>query len=262
MLNKIMKYVYLITLICLFKIEVVSAQPVHLNPESVNFFVMDPATFNESNNSNSIWELAPFGGKNPTTYISEKKENGSSIIKASSDKSISSVQVKVNADPTEFPIIEWEWLVESVLESGDVTRKDGDDYAARIYITFDYPVSKLGFGDKIKYKFYKTFTSFDVPTRALNYVWANKAEVGSIHPNPYTDWVQVIAVESGNEKAGFWQIEKRNILDDYRAAFGEEPPAITGIQIMTDSDNTEESAEAAYGKIILRKESAPSVLYD
>lgn len=159
----------------------------------------------------------------------------------------------MNASPQDFPIIEWQWKIDSVLESGDVTEKDGDDYPARIYITFDYPVSDLSFGDKIKYKFYKTFTSFDVPTRALNYVWANKAEKESIHPNPFTDWVQVIAVESGNEKAGTWQTETRNILDDYKAAFGEEPPAITGIQIMTDSDNTGESAEAAYGKIILRK---------
>lgn len=262
MMNTKMKYLHLLVYFFLINFTCGFSQPIQLNPDNTDSFVMDPATFNESGNSNSVWELAPFGRKDPTTYTSGKKENGDPIIQASSEKSISGVQVDLSADPNEFPIIEWEWMVESVLESGDVTEKDGDDYAARIYITFDYPVSDLGFGDKIKYRFYKTFTSFDVPTRALNYVWANKAEVGSIHPNPYTDWVQVVAVESGNEKAGNWQIEQRNIVEDYRAAFGEEPPAITGIQIMTDSDNTEESAKAAYGKIILRKESAPAVLND
>ncbi len=257
-----MKYLYLITVFLMINTGIGFTQPIQLNPDSMDSFVMDPATFDDDDNSDSIWELAPFGKKDPTTYRSGVKENGEPIIEAISEKSISSVQVNLRADPNEFPIIEWEWMIESVLESGDVTEKDGDDYAARIYITFDYPVSELGFGDKIKYRFYKTFTSFDVPTRALNYVWANKADAGSIHPNPYTDWVQVIAVESGNEKAGTWQIEQRNIVEDYRAAFGEEPPAITGIQIMTDSDNTEESAKAAYGKIILRKESAPAVLND
>lgn len=257
-----MKYLNLLAFFFLLNIGTVFSQPIKLNPDSIDSFIMDPATFNENDNSNSIWELAPFGNKDQTAYTSAQKENGDPIIRASSQQSISSVKVELNADPTEFPIIEWEWMIESVLESGDVTEKDGDDYPARIYITFDYPVSELGFGDKIKYRFYKTFTSFDVPTRALNYVWANKAEVGSIHPNPYTDWVQVLAVESGNEKAGTWQIEQRNIVEDYREAFGEEPPAITGIQIMTDSDNTEESANAAYGKIILRKESTPSVLND
>lgn len=255
---------YIITVIVLLFVIVGNgfAQPVNLNPDSIDSFVMDPATFNEEDNSNSVWELAPFGRKDPTIYRSAKKENGDPIIEASSKQSISSVKVELNANPEIFPIIEWEWMVQSVLESGDVTEKDGDDYAARIYITFDYPVSDLGFGDRIKYRFYTTFTSFDVPTRALNYVWANKAKVGSIHSNPYTDWVQVVAVQSGNEKAGTWQSEKRNILEDYRAAFGEEPPAITGIQIMTDSDNTGESAEAAYGKIILKKRSSSSGMND
>lgn len=238
------------------------SQPIHLDPDSVNQFVMDPAEFNENDNSGSIWELAPFGRKNPTEYSSGTRENGEVIILAKSNNSISSVKIELNAKVQDFPIIEWQWKIESVLETGDVTEKDGDDYAARIYITFDYPVSELSFGDKIKYRFYKTFTSFDVPTRALNYVWANKAEVGSIHPNPYTDWVRVIAIESGNEKAGTWQTEQRSILKDYREAFGEEPPAITGIQIMTDSDNTGESANAAYGKIILRKKNGEAGMND
>lgn len=257
-----MKIFYLLIFISFVNTGSGYTQPIKLNPDSIDTYVMDPATFSADDNSGSIWELAPFGRKDPTIYTTANKENGEAIIRAESYQSISSVQVNLSANPQEFQIIEWEWMIKSVLKSGDVTEKDGDDYAARIYITFDYPVSELSFGDKIKYRFYKTFTSFDVPTRALNYVWANKAEVGSIHPNPYTDWVQVVAVQSGNEKAGTWQLEKRNILEDYRAAFGEEPPAINGIQIMTDSDNTGESAEAAYGKIILRKEYASSDMND
>lgn len=236
----------------------VFAQVVSLDPDSIDRFIMDPATFSQNNDSDSIWEPAPFGRKDPTIYEPGTRENGEAIIKAKSNSSISSVKIQMRARAQDFPILEWEWKIDSVLKKGDVTRKDGDDYAARIYITFDYPVSELGFGDRIKYRFYKTFTSFDIPTRAINYIWANKAEVGSIHPNPYTDWVQIIAVESGNDKAGTWQSEQRNVLEDYRRIFGQEPPAITGIQIMTDSDNTGETAEAAYGKLILRKETLNS----
>lgn len=257
-----MKTIRLLCLIILSTSCYVSAQVIQLNPDSTDRFVMDPATFNQDNNSGSIWEPAPFGNKDPTIYESYTLQNGETVIKAISNNSISSVNVDLRAKAQDFPIIEWEWMVNSVLEDGDITKKDGDDYAARIYITFDYPVSELGFGDKIKYRFYKTFTSFDVPTRAINYIWANKAEVGSIHPNPYTDWVQVIAVESGNEHAGTWRREQRNILEDYRKIFGEDPPEITSIQIMTDSDNTNGTAEAYYGKIILRKESVPSEMND
>jgi len=53
-------------------------------------------------------------------------------------------------------------------------------------------------------------------------------------------------------KAGAWVSESRNIFDDYKTAFGKEPPMITGIAIMTDSDNTGESALAYYGDIIMK----------
>ncbi|MDX1801592.1 MAG: DUF3047 domain-containing protein, partial [Marinobacter sp.] len=38
---------------------------------------------------------------------------------------------------------------------------------------------------------------------------------------------------------------------DYRRAFGKAPPPIVGIGIMSDSDNTGESATAWYGDITL-----------
>ena len=41
-------------------------------------------------------------------------------------------------DPREYPIVRWRWKVENVLNKSDVSRKDGDDYPARLYITFAY----------------------------------------------------------------------------------------------------------------------------
>jgi hypothetical protein len=63
----------------------------------------------------------------------------------------------------------------------------------------------------------------------------------------------MIVIRSGNKHAGKWMYEKRNIIEDYRRAFGEEPGKITGIAIMTDTDNTGESASAWYGDIKLSK---------
>ncbi len=56
-------------------------------------------------------------------------------------------------------------------------------------------------------------------------------------------------VESGEEKTGMWRKEKRNVYNDYQKAFGEQPPMISGIAIMTDSDDTGQSAVAYYGDI-------------
>lgn len=50
-----------------------------------------------------------------------------------------------------------------------------------------------------------------------------------------------------------WVSEERNIYEDYKKAFGQEPPMISGVAIMTDTDNTGESAVAYYGDIIFKK---------
>ena len=43
------------------------------------------------------------------------------------------------------------------------------------------------------------------------------------------------------------------IYEDYKKAFGENPPKISGVAIMTDTDNTKESAIAYFGDIIFKK---------
>jgi hypothetical protein len=45
----------------------------------------------------------------------------------------------------------------------------------------------------------------------------------------------------------------QKLYKDFRKTFGYEPPAISGVAIMTDSDNTGESAIAYDGDIVFRK---------
>lgn len=238
----------------LIPVTAFSQEPVRLNADSTDQFVLDPADFDPDDENAGILRHEPFGKKKEAVYERDEKEDGTPIIKATSEEAISSVTTPLRADPFEFSTLEWEWKIEKVLESGDLTEKDGDDFVARIYVTFDYPVSELPFGQKLKYRAYKAFTSFDIPLRSLNYVWASKEDIGTIAESPFTNWVQYIVVNSGNEEAGKWVSLKRNIIEDYREAFGEEPREITGITIMTDSDNTEESTKAWFGPITLSKE--------
>lgn len=102
-----MKSFQLLLVITFFGFLNAESQPIQLHPDSTDRFVMDPATFSENDNSNSMWELAPFGNKEATIYKSGTRENGNAIITASSNSSISSVKVELNADPQDFPIIEW-----------------------------------------------------------------------------------------------------------------------------------------------------------
>lgn len=201
-----------------------------------------------------IWEEMELNADNLTEYRLVKRNDSTSVIKAVSSNAASSLIYGITINPGQYPQIEWSWKIKGVLEQGDLKRKRGDDYAARIYITFDYDKSRLSLGEKIKLWFLETFTSYEIPLRAINYIWANKAPVGTIAPNPFSDWVQMIAVQSGNGKAGTWITEERNIVEDYKKAFGEEPGSITGVAIMTDTDNTGGTATGYYGDIVFETE--------
>ena len=69
-------------------------------------------------------------------------------------------------------------------------------------------------------------------------------------PNAYTGRVKMIVIESGPSQLGRWIDERRDLRADYRQAFGDQPPTISGVAIMTDTDNTGESATAYYGDIV------------
>ena len=138
-----------------------------------------------------------------------------------------------------------------------MSKKEGDDYPARIYITFAYDSSKVGFFEKAKFELIKLVYGQYPPTEAINYIWESKAPIRTIMPNPYTDHVQMIVTQSGNRRAGEWVTEERNVYEDYKKAFGEEPTNISGVAIMTDTDNTKESATAYFGDIAFKKSLEP-----
>jgi hypothetical protein len=175
-------------------------------------------------------------------------DGGAVVVKATSEGAASGLAKAVKIDPSVFPIVQWQWRIHNLLTRSDVTRKSGDDYPARLYITFEYDPAKVSFGKKLKYKAGQALFG-DIPIAALNYIWDTKAAVGTIVDNAYTDFAKMIVVESGEAKVGGWIQESRNVYEDYKQAFGEDPPMINGVAIMTDTDNTKERAVAYYGDI-------------
>lgn len=201
----------------------------------------------------SQWKPLAFKKIEKHTVYTLVKDGDTVVVKAEAEASASGLTREVRMDPKEYPIVRWRWKVDNILKKGDVNRKDGDDYPARIYITFEYDSSKLGFFEKVKYEAVRLFYGQYPPLGAINYIWESKAPIGTMVPNPYTDRVMMIVVESGEEKLNQWVNEERNVYEDYKNAFGKDPPAISGVAIMTDTDNTGEKAIAYYGDIFFKK---------
>jgi hypothetical protein len=173
------------------------------------------------------------------------------VVRASADASASGLTRKLDAPAAERPLLRWSWKVEKAIDRSDVTRKEGDDYPARIYVSFRYTPDRLPLVERAKYAAARVLYGEYPPHAGLSYIWDAKAAVGTTVPNPFTDRVRMVVVERGTTNLGQWLTYERDIVADYRRAFGEEPPPIAGIALMTDADNTGESATAYYGDISL-----------
>jgi len=195
------------------------------------------------------WEPMLFE-KIPThTSYSFVREDGGYVVRADARASASGFTRRLALDLKQFPILRWRWKVEGVLAKGNVAEKSGDDYPARIYVAFKYESDRVGFFRKAKYTAARTILG-DLPIGAINYIWASNAPQGGIYDNPFAgDFVKMIAVESGPKRVGEWIVEERDVFADYVRAFGDEPPLVEGVAIMTDTDNTGESVTAWYGDI-------------
>ncbi|MGH7254391.1 MAG: DUF3047 domain-containing protein [Nitrospirales bacterium] len=182
------------------------------------------------------------------------EDQGRIVVKATSNASSSGLTREIKIDPKKYPIVQWSWKVEQLPQHGDVTKKSGDDYAARLYITFEYDPNLVGLLDKAKYEAVRLLYGQYPPFGAINYIWESKTPQGTIVPNPYTSQVKMIVLETGTVRLNEWVEEKRNIYEDFKRAFGgQEPPIISGVAIMTDTDNTGEKAIAYYGDIFFHK---------
>jgi hypothetical protein len=190
----------------------------------------------------------------PDTVYTLVDDRGTVVLRADARASMSGLVVELRVDPRDAGWLRWRWRIDAVVPHADLTRKDGDDYAARVYVLFDYPRAKLPFVTRAGLRIAEALHGVALPTAALNYVWDNRQPVGTRRPNAYTDRARMIVVESGNAQAGVWVEEVRDVRADFRAAFGEEAPAIIGIAIATDTDNTGATAIAWYGDVELSAE--------
>lgn len=200
------------------------------------------------------WEVLKFPNIDRMTEYRLVQEGGDQVVMASTDGGASGLIARIRVEPSKQLMLRWRWKISSVYEQGDARSKTGDDYPARIYVAFEFEADKAGFFERAKRKAAALVFGEELPGNALNYIWANRLEKGALVANPYTDTTMMLAVESGNAKAGQWVTAERDIVADYREAFGTEPPAVVGIAIMSDSDNTGESAKAWYGDVSLSRQ--------
>jgi len=176
---------------------------------------------------------------------------GRTVLRVRADSAAGSLAHDLSAPPAATPMLSWRWKVERSLERAAWGTRDGDDFAARVYVTFDVPLDALSLVDRTKLGLGRFLYGDDLPTAAICYVWASGVPVGTTGWSPYTGRVRIVALESGDARAGQWVSETRDLEADFRAAFGGPAPRITGVLIASDTDQTRASATAWFGDLRL-----------
>lgn len=157
------------------------------------------------------------------------------VVEAQSSDGAGGIGRSLSVDPQKYPILNWSWKIADTISGSSLSHKSGDDFPVRVMISFKSDsASRGGLKDNI-----------------LSYVWATTEPVGSVAINPIHSNIQTYVAVSGNKRRGDWIELSRNLVDDYRTAFSEKPGTITGVVLMTDTDNTGSKALAWYGPIWL-----------
>lgn len=194
----------------------------------------------EDFNDLSMWSPVFFPKiKSHSTYSIATGPKGSHLM-AVSNASASGISYNGEFDVYEHPSVRWRWKVQNIYAKGDARVKSGDDYPARIYITFKYNPKAANLYTKLKYGVAKALYGKYPPHSSLNYIWANQPHKSRIITSPYSKRNMMVVLRFGDVEAGTWQVEEVNVLSDYREAFGVDPPRKASIAFMNDSDNTGE----------------------
>jgi len=195
------------------------------------------------------WVMSRFGSLSRYELV---EDGGTTVLRGSAQKdSASGLLHLVDLDPRERPIFSWRWKVMDIAPS----QASPDDSPVRIMVSFEGDYGKLPFSDRIFYDQFRLFNGQQLPYAGVMYVWGSRTPRGGVAPNKYTSRIKMIAVESGREKLGQWLQESRNVEEDYRRLFGEEPGRVVSVGLMTEADGSERALEAYYGDIAFRARS-------
>jgi hypothetical protein len=177
----------------------------------------------------SGWENVAFF-KTPTDYA-VVRDGTNCFVRGVAAKTCSALSVKLDLAPPAKLKLRWRWRIEGVNTNGSERELKKFDHAARVFVAFD---------------------TFIGPPRSLNYLWGDVEKPGTVLEHPKSGRAQIYVLESGNEKAGRWVAEERDVAADWKKVFPDKPmPKIVGIGVMTDGDSLGQKLTGDYADIEL-----------
>ena len=197
------------------------------------------------------WRPFLLPGKPATSYIVQMVD-GRWVLHAESIRSASMYRRALRIESGQLGKVSFSWKAVSLLADADVRQNETEDAVVRVLLAFDGDRTLLSPRTRMMFDLMQGLTGETPPFATLMYVWDSRAEVDTVVISKRSDRIRKIVLESGPAHLGQWRSYERDVRADYRRAFGEDPGALIGMAVMTDSDNTNSQAEAWYGEIRFR----------
>lgn len=204
----------------------------------------------------SPWQPLHLPGKRQTRFT-HALHQGRAAIQANANRSASMLRRPANIPAADLGALSFSWQAPKLIDLSNMAERDTEDSVVRVILTFEGNRSKFSAKNNMLSDLSLALTGEELPYATLMYVWCNTRPVGTIITNPRTDRIRKLVLESGPANLGKWLDYERDIRADFIQAFGEEPGALTGIALMTDTDNTQSKATAWYGPIRLKQSKMP-----
>ncbi|MFB1031822.1 MAG: DUF3047 domain-containing protein, partial [Thauera sp.] len=117
------------------------------------------------------WRVQQLDERIAPTRDALKTWDGVVAVEAVAERSMALLGRPLDIDLEATPHLCWLWRVDAPLATADMRTKAGDDYAARVYLSFRIAPEALGLGTRAKLALARSIYGDQVPDAALNYVW-------------------------------------------------------------------------------------------
>ena len=189
------------------------------------------------------WRPLAFPKVSQLTVYTPVELDGREAVRAESRCSASALLFRLEAVELErTPRLRWEWRVERDLVVADHRIKEGDDFAARVYVLFEFRAEGASLWERLQRRAAAVMFGSELPDNAINYVWSSCEPAGAAWDNPFTPHSRMVSLGAG--PLGMWRSEDVDVLADYRTHFGAPVPPVVAVAVMSDSDNSCQAAEA------------------
>jgi hypothetical protein len=195
-------------------------------------------------------------GSRPATIYTPGQHAGRPALKAESERGDSLVHLPLEVEGEALGTLRFSWFVDALNPQSDLADGQHDDAVTRVMLQFGGDRSTFSARDNMLSDLLQALTGEPLPYATLIYVWDHRYPVGTIIAHRRTPRIKTMVVESGTQRLGRWVDFERDVSADYLQAFGTPPQGLTGVALMTDSNNTQQPTRAWYGPLAWRPKPA------